>query len=141
MGNDNSETITENLLGLGDRLFSGIVLLLTAGICAHICYGYGTKKAKELFLGLILITMAGIQLYHLVNAAIYMPATRFYTYNVSGGAVLVLFLSNSEKSIVLFNSPLFFVTLRVLHITLVAETVYSRGLLSERQRWKTARNV
>jgi hypothetical protein len=72
-----------SFLGFGDQLFAGILLLVTAGISAHIVYGYGTKRAKELFVGLVLLTMACVQLYHLVNAAIYMPATRFYTYNVS----------------------------------------------------------
>lgn len=75
-------TTFDSLFGLGNQLFSGIILFVSAGVCAHICYGYGTKKAKDMFAGLILLTMACIQLYHLINAAIYMPATRFYTYNV-----------------------------------------------------------
>jgi hypothetical protein len=73
----------DNILGFGDQAFTTIVLVLTAGISAHICYGYGTKKAKELFIGLILLLMVSVQLYHLVMAAVYMPATRFYVYNVS----------------------------------------------------------
>ena len=75
-------TSFHNFLGFGDQLFTFIVLVLTAGVTSHIIYGYGTKKAKELFVGLVLFTMACIQLYHLTNAAMYKPATRFYTWDV-----------------------------------------------------------
>lgn len=72
----------EDILGFGDQYFVVIVLLLSAGITAHICHGYGTIKAKELFVALILVLLVGTQLYHLIYASVYVPATKFYVYNV-----------------------------------------------------------
>lgn len=69
------------IMGFGDQAFTMIVLLLSAGLSSHIAFGYGTKKAREMFLGLVLLLMVGVQLFHLINAAVYVPATRFYTWN------------------------------------------------------------
>lgn len=70
------------IFGLGYNIFITLVLLLIAGITAHLCYGYGTYKAKETYIMLILLLMIGTQMYYLINAATYIPASRFYTYNV-----------------------------------------------------------
>jgi hypothetical protein len=70
------------IFGFGYYIFITLVLLLTAGITAHLCYGYGTYKAKETYIMLILLLMIGTQMYYLINAATYIPASRFYTYNV-----------------------------------------------------------
>jgi len=67
--------------GFGNQLFTAIILVLSAGISTHICYGYGTKKAKEAFAALILLLLLGTQFYHLIYAANYVPATRFYVFN------------------------------------------------------------
>jgi hypothetical protein len=72
-----------NIQGFGDQLFTVIVLLVSAGISSHICYGYGTRKAKEAFVGLILVLMVGTQFYHLINAVTFVPASKFQVYNVS----------------------------------------------------------
>lgn len=71
----------DDILGFGRQCFTVLVLLISAGISAHICYGYGTKRTKEAFISLILILIVGVQMYHLINAATYIPATRFYTFN------------------------------------------------------------
>lgn len=79
---DNSTTMFDNILGFGDQLFTVIVLVITAGISSHICFGFGTRKAKETFVGLILVLMVGTQFYHLINAATHIPANSPYTFNV-----------------------------------------------------------
>ena len=64
-----------------DHVFSAIILVLCAGISSHLCFGYSSKKSKETFIGLILLTMLGFQLFHLLRAALYVPATQFLVFN------------------------------------------------------------
>ena len=71
-----------SILGFGNQAFTVIILLLVAGISAHISYGYSTKRARELFIALILILIVGCQFYHLIFAALYVPATQFHIFNV-----------------------------------------------------------
>ena len=77
------------IFGFGYYIFITLVLLLIAGITAHLCYGYGTYKAKETYIMLILLLMIGTQMYYLINAATYIPASRFYTYNVRSFSLLI----------------------------------------------------
>ena len=56
-------------------------MVLCAGISSHLCFGYSTKKSRETFIGLILLIMLGFQLFHLIRAALYVPATRFSIFN------------------------------------------------------------
>lgn len=76
-----AEAAFNTIMGFGDQAFTMLVLLLAAGLSSHIAYGIGTKRAREMFLGLILLLMVGVQLFHLINAAVYVPASRFYTWN------------------------------------------------------------
>ena len=71
-----------SLAGFGDQVFTALILILSAGITAQIIHGFGTRKAKETFIGLILLLMIAVQFYNLINAAIYVPASKFYIYNV-----------------------------------------------------------
>jgi hypothetical protein len=71
----------DTIVGFGSQLFITIVLILAAGISSSICHGLGTHKGRETFICLILLLMAGVQMFHLINAVIYVPATRFYTFN------------------------------------------------------------
>ena len=68
-------------MGWEEQVFTVVVLLLSAGISSHIAHGYGTRKSKELFASLVLAIIVGGQLYHLIQAVIYIPATRFYVWN------------------------------------------------------------
>ena len=74
-------TSFSTMIGFGDQTFTVIILLLTAGLTAHMRYGMGTRKAKELMIGLVLALAVGVQLYHLIFAAIYVPASRFHIFN------------------------------------------------------------
>jgi hypothetical protein len=65
----------------GDHVFSAIVLVLCAGISAHLCFGYSTQQSRDTFIGLVLLLMLGFQLFHLIRAALYVPATLFSVYN------------------------------------------------------------
>jgi hypothetical protein len=73
----------DTIKGFGDQLFAVIVLAICAGITSHFCFGFGSKKAKETFVALILVLMVGTQFYHLIQAATYVPASKFYVFNVS----------------------------------------------------------
>ena len=68
-------------MGWEEQIFTVLVLLTSAGITSHIAHGFGTRKAKELFASLVLAIIVGGQLYHLIQAVTYIPATRFYTWN------------------------------------------------------------
>ena len=78
--------------GFGDQVFTALVLILSAGITAQICHGYGTRKAKETFIGLILLLMVGVAFYNLINAAIFVPASQFHIYNVNLFQLITLIL-------------------------------------------------
>ena len=68
-------------MGWGENIFSALCLLVSAGVTSHLAFGFGTRRAKELFAALVLALIVGAQYFHLVYAATYIPATRFYTWN------------------------------------------------------------
>ena len=51
----------DNMPGFTDQVFTCITLVVCAGISAHICHGYGTRKARETFVGLVLLLAVCIQ--------------------------------------------------------------------------------
>ena len=51
-----------------------------AGVSTHIVHGLGTKRARELFAMLVLCIIIGVQMFHLVHAVTYIPATRFFVW-------------------------------------------------------------
>jgi len=61
-----------------NEIFTVIVLILSAAVSSFIAHGYGTRRAKEMFALLVLLLMVGCQLFHLINASLYIPATRFF---------------------------------------------------------------
>ena len=71
-----------SIADFASQCFSIIVIVTATIIATQICFGYGTRKAKESFVGLILFTLCAIQSYQLVFAVIYVPADRFFVYNV-----------------------------------------------------------
>lgn len=74
--------VFSTLAGFSDQAFAVIVLVLCAGITSHFMYGFGTRKAKDTFVALILLLLVGVQLFYLIPAAITVPATKFYVWNV-----------------------------------------------------------
>lgn len=72
-----------DILGFGDQLFTVIVLVVCAGITSHMCFGFGTKKAKETFVALILVLIVGTQFFHLITAVTYIPVSKNYSFDVS----------------------------------------------------------
>ena len=67
-------------MGLAEELFTLLVMVVSAGVTTHIAHGFSTKKARELFVALVLFIIVGVQMFHLVYAVTYIPATRFYTW-------------------------------------------------------------
>ena len=65
----------------GQDVFSALVLVLCAGISSHLCFGFSTRQSRETFIGLIFLIMLGYQFFHLIRAALYVPATPFTVYN------------------------------------------------------------
>ena len=65
----------------GQHVFSAIVLVLCAGISSHLCFGFSTRQSRETFIGLIFLIMLGYQFFHLIRAALYIPATPFTIFN------------------------------------------------------------
>lgn len=67
---------------LSDVLFCTIILLVCTGISVHICVGNGTRIGKQYLLGTFSAIICAVQLYHLINAALYVPATKHFIYKV-----------------------------------------------------------
>jgi hypothetical protein len=72
-----------SIRSFGDQVFMAIFLVLVAGVSSSICYGGGTKRAREAFIAVILLIVMVVQVYHLIGAVNFIPASRFYVYNVS----------------------------------------------------------
>jgi len=53
----------DTFLGFGDQVFSAVMLIVCAGISSHIMFGYGTRRGKEAFIGLVLVLAVGIQVF------------------------------------------------------------------------------
>lgn len=51
----------DTILGFGNQTFAVLFLVVSAGISAHISYGFGTRRAKEMFVGLILLLLVSVQ--------------------------------------------------------------------------------
>jgi len=51
----------DTIIGFSNQLLSAVTLIICAGITSHIIHGYGTRKSKETFIGLILLLAAGCQ--------------------------------------------------------------------------------
>ena len=62
-------------------MFSAIILVLCAGISSHLCFGFSTRQSRETFIGLIFLIMIGYQFFHLIRAALFIPATPFTIFN------------------------------------------------------------
>lgn len=71
----------DDMKGFADQLFTAVVLIVCAGISAHICHGYGTRRAKETFIGLVLFLAVGTQMFHIINASININSNKFHLYN------------------------------------------------------------
>lgn len=71
----------DSFLGFGDQVLTGAMLIVCAGVSSHIMFGYGTRRGKEAFIGLVLCLAVGIQMYYLINASIVIQTTKFETYN------------------------------------------------------------
>jgi len=73
--------VFNTILGFADQTFTVLILVVTAGISVQIAFGFGTKKARDNFIVLILGVLVVVQMYYLVHAVLYIPATQFYTFN------------------------------------------------------------
>lgn len=71
----------EQAVNFGEEVFTALVLLLSAAVASHIMYGYGTKHARECFVGIVLLMMFGYQLYYLILSSQFVPAGPEYTYD------------------------------------------------------------
>jgi hypothetical protein len=86
----------DTIKGFGDQLFAVIVLVVCAGISSHFCFGYGSKKAKEVFIALILVLIVGTQFYHLIQAATYVPASKFFVFDVSCQVLITVLVATDD---------------------------------------------
>lgn len=50
-----------NTLDVGEAAFSVIVITVAAAVASHICFGYGTRKWRETFAGLICGLLLAVQ--------------------------------------------------------------------------------
>jgi membrane protein YdbS with pleckstrin-like domain len=49
------------IIDISELIFSSIVMLIAAGITAHIFHGFGTKRWRETFVGLVLLLIVCTQ--------------------------------------------------------------------------------
>ena len=79
-----------NILGFGYETFIALVLAVSISISAHLAHGWGTRKAKEFFVGTFLLLMVCVQLYYLILAVNHIPSFP-YTYDVRNITFLHIF--------------------------------------------------
>lgn len=72
----------DTITGFGDQLFTSIFLIVALIITSHIFFGFDTKKSKEAFIILFLLLLVAVQYYHLLKVSTFIPASRFFTYDV-----------------------------------------------------------
>ena len=53
--------------------FYTFILTLAVAVSAHIAHGAGTKKAKDAFVGGVLLLMMATQCYYLILSSVYIP--------------------------------------------------------------------
>jgi hypothetical protein len=51
----------DNVTGVGEAALTTIVLLVSAGVCTHICFGYGSRKWRESYIALICSLVVTVQ--------------------------------------------------------------------------------
>mmetsp|Transcript_8655 Transcript_8655/g.14681 ORF Transcript_8655/g.14681 Transcript_8655/m.14681 type:complete len:215 (-) Transcript_8655:145-789(-) len=71
-----------NMLDFSQSVFSAVVLIVSAGVTAHMFHGYSNKKWRSTFIGLVLLLLMATQVYYLLQAALHVP-TYPYRYDSS----------------------------------------------------------
>ncbi len=71
-----------SILGFSDQAFSVLLLCIISIVTTYIWHGASTQKSKESFVALLLILIIGAQIYHLIYAAISVPADQFFVFDV-----------------------------------------------------------
>jgi hypothetical protein len=71
------------VFGFGHEFFTVIALICSAFVSVHICFGQNVHRARESCIMLLLLLLVSTQYYHLGNVVTYLPASRFFVYNVS----------------------------------------------------------
>jgi hypothetical protein len=71
-----------NILDFSQTLLSALILIISAGVTAHIFHGYNNKKWRTSFIGLLLLMLICTQVYYLMRAVLYIP-TYPYQYDSS----------------------------------------------------------
>lgn len=84
----------QSIDGFGRVFLMAIYLVICAVVTSQIIYGTNQRKAKEIFIILFLILIVGIQYFYLIEVANFVPATRFYTWDVSVFTVSSDFISS-----------------------------------------------
>ena len=73
----------EDIIDFSSQGFAILVIFLSLGVATHLSHGFGTKQAKEMTVGLLFLLMVAVQMYYLLMASLYMPASRFQVLNPS----------------------------------------------------------
>ena len=80
----------DGIEGFGRQLFLSIYLIVCTIIAANLCFGYDFKRRKEVAIVGMLCLVIGIQYYYLLDVVTFVPATRYYVYNVRKCVLLVV---------------------------------------------------
>jgi hypothetical protein len=51
----------EDIFGFASETFAAIILTISLAISVHLCHGYGTKKAKDSFVGGLILLIGCVQ--------------------------------------------------------------------------------
>ena len=70
MGSDDYDS---TILDFSQTIFSALVLIISAGVTAHVFHGYNNKKWRTSFIGLLLLMLVGTQMYYLCRAVLHVP--------------------------------------------------------------------
>lgn len=70
----------DDIFGFSKETFGAIILTTALAVSVHICHGTGTRRARDSFVGGLLLLVACVQLYYLILAAVHVPVWP-YMYN------------------------------------------------------------
>jgi hypothetical protein len=57
------------ILQVGNIFFNSIIIIIASGISSHILHGYGTKRWKETFVGILLFVLVAVQVITFIHSS------------------------------------------------------------------------
>lgn len=86
----------------GRHLLLSIFILACTVMAARVSFGWKSKSSKDAAIVGVLCFLVGLQYYYLLDVVTFIPASRFYTYNVIKTPEFIDFAMQSIEKIIIF---------------------------------------